>query len=369
MFNVIHVCYGTQAELIKLAPVLRELDARGAACRVIDTGQHFLQTRSLRGQLGLREPDAVLWSGRGIYSGAKALMWMGEILGRCLVDRPRMRQRVFAPGPGIMVVHGDTFSTLLLSIMGRMLGLRLAHVESGLRSFRWFQPFPEEIIRVLANGWADLLLAPGAWAVENLRRMKVHGRIVMLPANTGKDALQHALADAPPAVSTRAYALASIHRFETVSSAAYTRKAVEVVLAAAKSVRVVWPLHTVTRAAVERLGLMGGLQSADIELCDIQPYGRFAMLLRDAQFVIADGGSIQEESWFLDKPCLLLRHATERPEGLGENVLLSQWQQERIDNFLRDPRSFRRRTVPSPQSPSSIVVDELLRLDARTVKG
>lgn len=366
---MIHVGYGTQAELIKLAPVLRELDARRWAYRVIDTGQHFMQTQSLRAQLGLRCPDAVLWSGQGIYSGVRAGVWMAKILARCLADRPRMRQQVFAPGPGTLVVHGDTLSTLLLSMLGRLLGLKLAHVESGLRSFRWRQPFPEEIIRVAANRWADLLLAPGAWAVENLRRMKVKGRVVMLPANTGKDALQYALSLAEANPTPRPYALASIHRFETVRSSAYTRKAVEVVLAAAKQVRVVWPLHTVTRAAVERLGLMKDIQSANVDLRDMQPYARFATLLRDAEFVIADGGSIQEESWFLDKPCLLLRHATERPEGLGENVVLSGWRPESIDAFLRAPQSFRRTTAPSRLSPSTIVVDELLRLESSLRKG
>ncbi len=362
---MIHVCYGTQAELIKLAPILRELDARGVPHRVIDTGQHFAQTESLRPQLGLRPPDCVLWSGRGVYSKARAALWSAEILARCLLDRPRLRRQAFAPGPGVVVVHGDTMSTMLLSAMARMLGLVLAHVESGLRSYRWLHPFPEEIIRVIANRWARLLLAPGDWAADNLRRMKVKGRIVTLPANTGKDALDYVLSQpcAGAAIPPQPYALASIHRFETVTSPACTRKAVEVVIGAARRLRVVWPLHTVTRAAIERAGLMPSLQAANVELRDIQPYAHFAVLLREASFVIADGGSIQEESWFLDKPCLLLRHATERQEGLGENVVLSRWDAGVIEQFLANPQNHRRRTAPSDESPSRRVVDELLRLE------
>ena len=366
---MIYVCFGTQAELIKLAPVLRELAARGVAHRIIDSGQQPLQTQLLQPVFGLRPPDVRLHVGKGVFTGPKALVWGGRIVSSCALRRRRFRTmfgpsgvRRDGPDKGVCVVHGDTLSTLLFAMISRMMGLKLAHVESGLRSFRWFNPFPEEIVRVIANRRADVLFAPGQWACDNLRRMKVKGRVVPLPCNTGKEALEYVLAqpgERPAAAEP--YALASIHRYETVSSRRYFRMAVQAVLRASKVARVIWPLHTVTRNAMSQ-DLLAQLQQANVQLCDTLPYVQFAHLLAGAQFVLADGGSIQEESFFLGKPCLLLRHATERQEGLGQNVLLSQWRPELIEQFLADTSQYARPCEMTGR-PSTIIVDELVRMD------
>ena len=363
---MIHVCYGTQAELIKLAPVLRELAGRGTPHRIIDTGQHPRQTQSLAEQFSLRPPDARLWEGGGVASSFDALRWASSIVAGTLFFHRRLRETTFAPGPGVCVIHGDTLSTLLGAWVARRMGLKVAHVESGLRSFRRLHPFPEELIRVRVNLRADLLFAPGAWACDNLRRMNVRGRIVQLPVNTGKDAGDYILSlgqAKPPRQGP--YALVSIHRFETVTSAARTRRAVEVVCQAANHWPVVWPMHEVTRRAVEKAGLMETLRQAGVDVTDILPYTQFLPALRHATAVIADGGSIQEESWFYDIPCLLLREATERREGLGENVVLSQWKPQLIADFFAAPQQYRRRSELPAQSSSALIVDELVALQAR----
>ena len=360
---MIHVCFGTQAELIKLAGVLRALADLGAEHRIVDTGQHGLTARRLLEPLGLRQPDAVLYDGPPVTSSARAAAWMASLGWMALTDRPRLRTRGFAPGPGVVCVHGDTFTTLAASALARMLGLKLAHVESGLRSYNWRHPFPEEIVRVITNRWADVLFPPGAWAADNLRAMGVRGRIVPLPVNTGRDALDLVLRDALPNPHRPPYAVASLHRFETLVSAALVRQAVEVVVEASKRCPVVWPMHTVMRQAVEKAGLMPRLQQADVRIGPILDYPQFAPVLRDASFVIADGGSIQEECYFLDKPCLLLRRATERREGLGENVVLSGWDAATIEAFLADPASHRRQTPLPAGQASRIVAQELVQMD------
>ena len=361
---MIHVCFGTQAELIKLAPVLKALADRSVPHRIIDTGQHPGQTELLRQLFGLRPPDVTLHRGPGVFSTAMAAAWAGRILAGSVINRRGYRQGVFAKGPGCCVVHGDTLTTLLVAILTRSLGLRLVHVESGLRSFRWLNPFPEEIVRVVANRWADVLFAPGKWACDNLAKMKVSGRVVRLPANTGKDSLEAvlAMANSKPAPNGT-YALASIHRYETVTSPRAMAQAVEIVAAAARKAKVIWPLHTVTRRAMEKGDLLKDLVVPNVELRDPLPYAEFARLLAGAAFVIADGGSIQEEAYFLDKPCLLLRHATERREGIGENCLLSKWRRESIEDFLRDPSRYRRHSAPAEQSPSAVLVDELVAFE------
>jgi len=354
--------------LIKLAPVMMEMSRRRVPHRIIFTGQHGRQTQALLDHFRLRKPDRTLYNGEGVFSAPHALRWIGRIICKAALDRLRHDWEIFAPGPGVCVVHGDTLSTLLAVVLAGMLGLRVAHIESGLRSYNWRHPFPEEIIRVIANRRADLLFAPGQWARDNLLKMKVTGRIVTLAANTGKDALDYVLclpstgAETPP---TGPFALASIHRFETVNRPQTLARAVDVVRRAAGSVKVIWPLHTVTRRALGAANLLDALAAANVELREILPYPQFARLLGKADFVITDGGSIQEESFFLDKPCLLLRRTTERREGLGENVVLSRWDDGEIDAFLADPRRHVRRTDIPAEGASPVIVDELLSMHSR----
>ncbi len=371
---MIHVCYGTQAELIKLAPIIRELVRRGTDHRIIFTGQHVHETQALLKHFHLRQPDCTLYVGQGVYSAARAAWWAASTLTRAVLDRARFRRDAFGAGPGVCVVHGDTLSTLLVVMLARVLGLSIAHVESGLRSYNWRCPFPEEIVRVIADRRADLLFAPGPWARDNLLKMKVTGRIVTLVANTGKDALDYTLAlpgrDPAQPCLQRPFALASIHRFETVTRPDALARAVDVVGRAAENIHILWPLHTVTRRALQKACLLDGLAATNVTPCDILPYPAFAGALAAAEFVIADGGSIQEESFFLDKPCLLLRHTTERREGLGENVVLSRWDAETIDAFLARPGQYRRRTAVADEPVSPVLVDELLafqqQLDIRS---
>lgn len=356
---MIHVCYGTQAELIKLAPVLVELARRGVAHRIVETGQHGSAVNRLRETFGIAGPDAVLWDQGGVYSNVRAGLWMASILSRLAHGRRRLRREVF-PGGGVMLIHGDTFSTLVATILAKGLGMKLAHVESGLRSFNYLNPFPEELVRVFATSRADVLFPPGSWAAENLRKANVRGTIVELPMNTGAEALSIVLSGGQEFQPRRQpYAVASIHRFETVSRPGRLRQATEVVRRASKLCPVVWPMHEVTRRALAKARLLDELTSSGVELTDVLGYRDFAHLVKGARFVLADGGTIQEESYYLDKPCLLLRQATERREGLGENVVVSRWRPSAIDAFLADPGRYRRLT-PLPQaSAGACVVDAL----------
>jgi len=130
---MIHVVLGTRAQLVKMAPVLRRLDASGLDYRFVLTGQHRETIDALIADFGLRRPDARLCDGDDVASPAQTLLWLVRILGRCIAA-PRS---VFGPQPrGIVLVHGDTLSTLVGALLARIAGLRVAHVESGLRSFR-----------------------------------------------------------------------------------------------------------------------------------------------------------------------------------------------------------------------------------------
>jgi UDP-N-acetylglucosamine 2-epimerase (non-hydrolysing) len=359
---VIHVFLGTKAQYIKTAPLLRLLDAQGVEYRLIDSGQHGALSVGLREELGVREPDHLLTRGVDITSIPQAIVWALKLALK-LLDGRRLRAEVFGGRTGVCVVHGDTPSTLLSTLMARRAGLRVAHLEAGLRSKHLLHPFPEEIIRRIVMRLSALLFAPDDTAVANLRRMRVRGRIVPLPGNTVSEALAHDLDrhDAPgtgPAVAT-------MHRVENLNRRERVEAFVATVERIAERQPVRFVVHGPTRETLRRRGWEQRLRRAGVELVELAPHGEFVAMLYDAPFVVTDGGSIQEECALLGVPTLLWRAATERPDGVGANVVVSGYRPDVVERFLADPQAHRL-TVPAVETrPSEVVLEHLLEAEGR----
>ena len=138
---MIHAAIGTKAEYIKTAPVLRELDRRGVRYRIVDIGQHGGLPPSFRTPLGLGEPDVRLGSGRDAETIPEVIGWSARVARQLLRSRRVLQRDLFAgDAGGICLVHGDTPSTLLATLLARRAGMTVAHLESGLRSFHLLQP-------------------------------------------------------------------------------------------------------------------------------------------------------------------------------------------------------------------------------------
>ena len=360
---MIHVVLGTKAQLVKMAPVMVRLRDRDIPYRFIHTGQHRATMDEMLLEFGLKPPDVVLHRGRDVVSLPQMALWAAAILWQCLVRK----RAVFGDDPrGIVLVHGDTFSTLLGALMGRMAGLRVGHVESGLRSFRLFHPFPEEITRLLTFRLSDSLYCPGPWALANVA--KYGSERIDTGCNTLADTL--ALARDPARKQRRRrdhvphepYALASLHRYENIFDRKRFEEVVEIVEELAREVRVLFILHPPTERQIDRLGFRERLEDhPGIELRPRYTYFDFVDLLEAARFVVTDGGSIQEESSYLGLPCLLLRRATERREGLGENVVLSGFDRDVIRRFAANPDAVRLPPRAPQKHPSDAIVDSALR--------
>lgn len=357
---------GTKAQFIKLVPLVMEFDRRGWSYRVIDTGQHASLVASVTKQYGVRSPDVCLAPGsRGVATLGQGLRWMTQAAAHLLKSPRRLRRELFGAAPAICLVHGDTVSTLLATLIAKRAGQRVAHVEAGLRSFNYLHPFPEELVRVLVTRLADYLFVPNAAAWENLGRLGLQAKSVLLPANTGLDTLALALSQdsAPLPALPEPFGLATIHRLETIYSRTALTRVVEFVLEAHRRVSMVWVEHPPTARRLAAAGLDRRLSEAGVTRLPLQPHGVFARLARKAAFLMTDGGSVQEEAYYLGTPCLLLRRATERPEGLGENVVLSEMSAGRVSDFLdRYPRLRRSDRLSSGQSPSATIADALARL-------
>jgi UDP-N-acetylglucosamine 2-epimerase len=356
----IHVFLGTKAQYIKTAPLLRLLDERSVDYRLIDSGQHARLTTGMRAELGVRRPDVVLGGNDDVTSIPGALGWSVVIAAR-LWSSERIRREIFGGRGGVCVVHGDTPSTLLSALLARRAGLAVAHLEAGLRSHSLRHPFPEEAIRVVVMRLSDVLFAPDDTALANLRAMRLAGRIVALSGNTVVEALQHSLDLREP---SHGPAVVTMHRVENLTSRRRLDRLVATVeqLAAAMPVRFV--LHTPTEEALVRTGLRSRLAAAGAQTSGLLPHHEFVQLLAAAPLVITDGGSIQEECALLGVPTLLWRDRTERPDGLGANVVLSHYDPAAVAGFLEHPEEYRHKPADLDVHPSEQILDELCRLIA-----
>jgi UDP-N-acetylglucosamine 2-epimerase (non-hydrolysing) len=312
--TMIHIVLGTKAQLVKMAPVMVRLRERGIPYRFIHTGQHQATMSEMLEEFGLKPPDVVLHTGRDVVSLPQMAVWLLRILAKCIVAR---REIFGSAAPGIVLVHGDTFSTLLGALMGRVAGHRVGHVESGLRSFDLLHPFPEEITRLLTFRLSHTLYCPGAWAAGNVARS---GReIIDTGANTLADTV--ALASRMPLrgdhVPPGDYAIASIHRYENI----FRRERFEWIVTVLEEIAATRPLlfilHPPTEKQLERFGLRARLDAnPHIELRPRYTYFDFFALLRGTQFVVTDGGSIQEESLEIpSRPCDIIVDSALRYAG------------------------------------------------------
>ena len=351
---MIHVVIGTKAQLIKMCPVMRALECAGLPYRFIWTGQHKETTREILDNFGLRPPDLILYDGPDITSIPAMMSWTLRLLWKTW----RARSDIFAGDRnGIVLVHGDTFSTLLGALMGRVASLRVGHVEAGLRSFNLLHPFPEELTRLLTFRLAHVFFCPGEWAVNNLRNYR--GTKIDTHANTLADALAQAVSTiehANVAIPVAPYAVVSLHRFENLASKAALERIVSIVERIACHTRLVFIMHKPTERRLRASGLITRLEQSDaIELRPRLDYFSFIKLISHAEFVVSDGGSNQEECHYLGKPVLLLRKATERHEGVGQNCILSCYKEETVEHFLTSYRDLRRPRLSIDPSPSNII--------------
>jgi UDP-N-acetylglucosamine 2-epimerase (non-hydrolysing) len=359
---VILVVFGTTGELIKLAPVLLRLDERGHRYLLATTGQQVQQIPAFLEQFGLRQPD--IWLARGrrgrdLRVNADIPGWLANVTRSWLRERRRVR-RALKDGPGrpLVLVHGDTMTTVLGSTMGRSLRAMVAHIEGGLRSFDLRHPFPEELNRKLATALSRIHYAPGTWAASNLSG----GDVVDTGSNTIRDSLQLVPDGDPPVdLPEGPFGIVSVHRFELLNSRRLLTETIEVLAKAALRTPLLFVDHSVTSAALDRFGLARHFDASRFVRVPRLPFFDFVRVERRSAFVVTDSGGSQEECYYLDLPCLVHRVKTERREGLGENAVLSGMRPDVLRDFLDDPSRFRRTSTLSPASPSDVIVGDLER--------
>lgn len=362
---MIHIFVGTKAQFIKMAPVMQELDRRNIAYNLIDAGQHAGLTPDLLADFGLPEPNVKLRRQQtNIDSVAQAIWWTLALFSTALFRPSKVFDEIFRGQKGVCLIHGDTLTTLLSLIFARRCKIDVAHVEAGLRSFKLLDPFPEEIIRLIAMRYSQILFAPSEQACENLESMGYLKKTVRTSGNTIADTVKYAekIAAQRTVAVTRPYMLATIHRVETIFSRDRLQFAVTLLEEFAKSYQVLFALHPATKKQLERYDLLDKLKQSDnIQVSSLLPYVDFLCHIINAEFVLTDGGSIQEECFVLDKKCLILRDRTERADGIGANAFIVDFDFGKATEIAQRPLPERNRSLRVNGQPSNEIVDYITR--------
>ena len=309
---------GTRPNLMKMAPILAELERRGDDFDsvLVDTGQHYdaVMSRIFFEELAIPEPRHRLEVGSGTHAGQTARVM------------ERLEPVLIEEDPDVVLVPGDVNSTLAAALVASKLGMRLGHVEAGLRSFD--RTMPEEINRLVADRLSDLLFIHSPEARDHLLTEGLPEDSIHYVGNTMIDTLvlmrsriEEMRAAESHGLESGGYLLVTLHRPALVDGP-LLKDAVEALLQVSRELPVVFPAHPRTRNAMQALGVDAGGDS--LRLLEPLGYLEFLSLLSDAAAVVTDSGGIQEESTFLGIPTFTLRDNTERPVtvSMGTNTLL-----------------------------------------------
>ena len=312
---------GARPNFMKVAPLHRALIESGAfESLIVHTGQHYDERMSdvFFRQLEMPRPDVYL----GIGSGSHA-----EQTARVMVA---FEEVVLRERPDLVVVVGDVNSTLACSLVAAKLHVPVAHVEAGLRSGD--RRMPEEINRIVTDSIADYLFVTEQSGLDHLREEGVPEEKVFFVGNVMIDALvrfREKAAEQPVledfGLKAGGYVLMTMHRPSNVDNEAGLRELLRTIEGIADRSRVVFPMHPRTRGRFDAFGLGERLRDVrNLTLLEPLGYLEFLHLMEHAAVVVTDSGGIQEETTYLQVPCLTLRENTERPVTveLGTNELM-----------------------------------------------
>jgi UDP-N-acetylglucosamine 2-epimerase len=308
---------GARPQFIKLSSLSKELRKKHTEI-ILHTGQHYDDELSsiFFSQLSIPKPDYNLGIGSAEHGGQTGRMLIG------------IEEVLLFEKPDLVVVYGDTNSTLAGALAAAKLKIPVAHVEAGLRSFVW--TMPEEINRVLADHISSLLFCPTPTAVRNLK-MEGITQGVHLVGDVMYDSFKKNLALAEKKskilqkfnLSKREFYLLTLHRAENTESKDNLSKLVKILVGLDR--QVVFPIHPRTQKKLSGFGLLDRLLSADnILLTEPVSYLDMLVLEKNARTILTDSGGVQKEAFFLKTPCLTLREETEWVETLkgGGNQLV-----------------------------------------------
>lgn len=352
--------YGTSAELIKYSPILSILK-NNADIHIWSTSQQGATVLSFESSYGMTgithlstQPD------KSLDKRSQVPKWALKVSLRAFKLLRQLKKGGHSRTKLAIVVHGDTMTSTLMAFIGKITKVDVIHVEAGLRSGSLRHPFPEELCRRATAYFASVHFAPNVGALMNLAKRK--GTKINTRGNTAQDALlavsrNHGNSRDEP------FALVTLHRSEFLGNLQELRATINSLSEISTSVELTLVLDELAMANIPADVFQEISSNPKIRMLSKLPHNDFVDHLMQASYVITDSGGIQEECAILGKPCLVHRKSTERMDGIGENVLLSNWDQNVVKWFAFNYDQFVREVKQPEFSPSAIVVDALKSLN------
>lgn len=319
MIKILNIV-GARPNFMKIAPIIHAIEAQeGMSQCLVHTGQHYDEKLSkvFFDELGIPRADINLGVG-----SAPRLEQIEEIM-------ERFEPVLLEQKPQLVLVVGDVNSTIACARVAKKHGVKVAHVEAGLRSFD--MDMPEELNRIETDQISDYLFITEQSGIDNLAKEEIPGKAVLI-GNVMIDTLISNLKKAESsdilerlALSPGSYFASTFHRPSNVDSKEDLSKLVGTIVQLCERLPLVLPLHPRTEASLKRHGLDEEFRATkNLILCEPLGYLDFLALIRNAKAVVTDSGGIQEETTYLRVPCITMRENTERPITLtlGTNALV-----------------------------------------------
>ena len=358
----IYIIIGTRAQFIKVAPLMRMLIDQGIGYQLIYTAQHQENINEILETYHIPQPDILMYRHGEAKTKVSFFHWFLVMMYHVLFSF-----RKYLPEPGFVLTHGDTFTTWMAALMGKLAKCQVCHIESGLRSFNILSPFPEEISRLITFKLADIYFCEDENAVENLKNF--NGKKINIQENTMLDGVMFALNQnqkKPLSFQDSPYALVSLHRYENIFTSRFTEIILPLLKDIAEDHKLVFTLHPTTRERLIALNIYEDLNHhPNIMLHERFGFVDWINVCIASEFVITDGGSNQEELFYMGVPAMLFRNETERVEQLGDNIVLTKFDKGVIEKFLRDFPDLRKHKSLPDLSPSQMIIDSLAEISSK----
>lgn len=346
---------GTRAQLIKVAPVIYVFEKNNTQPIIVFTGQHKDTMEDLLNEFSIKTRPLNLILPKEHSSILSLLTWAPSMLIKLIKYLKKYKEETY------IYVHGDTLTTLLSAISGKITNKKVIHLESGLTSHHIFNPFPEEIIRRIVFKLTDIACCPNTQDVENMKKYK-KVEIVNTQGNTILDSiLQLNLTNQVHKIENSC--VISIHRFQNINSEERLKAIVSMLTTLSNSYIINIVLHPATLKKLTTFNLYETLKNTpNVNLLPRMTYQKFIKLALSSNFVISDGGSNQEELAFFGHPTIILRDTTERLDGIGKNVILINSTIEAL-NFIKS-NEYQKLNHPMrvrTESPSELIYKYIIK--------
>lgn len=346
---------GTRAQLIKVAPILREFEKQQLPSKFILTGQHNDTMDDIIEEFGIKTPAIPLIKNKEHSSILALLLWLPHIFFLLIHTLKQYKK-------SNIFVHGDTLTTLMSTLAAKLMGHSVIHLESGLTSKTLFNPFPEEVIRRVVFRCTDVACCPSEKDAQHMRKypkakiLYTHGNTILdsiICLNIGKNIKKE-----------KNTILVSLHRFHNIYNKERLQSIVEMLITLSEKYTINFVLHPATQKKLSQYGLLERLKINRINLLPRMIYQKFLNLALSNEIVITDGGSNQEELAYFGHPTIILRETTERQDGLDKNAILLNnthdiFEYIKLKKFL----DLRKDTQILQYSPSTIIAEYFKEVD------